>query len=106
MLLRIWLSLSAMRISSSSSGLSSTSKIIFSVMSILSKYKVKSCALVHGSLGPDAPAVAVDDALNGRQPHARAGKLVHRVQALERAEEFVGRSEERRVGKECRSRWS
>src|SRR5574337_324258 len=85
---RIWLSLSAMRISSSSSGLSSTSRIIFSVISVFSKRKVESCAFVQGGLRPDAPAVAVDDALHGRQAYAGAGKLVHRVQALERAEEF------------------
>jgi hypothetical protein len=30
----------------------------------------KGRALIHGTLGPDPPAVTVDDALHGREAHA------------------------------------
>ena len=39
---------------------------------------------------PDAPAVTVDDALDGCQADARAGKLGGGVQALECAKHLVG----------------
>src|SRR5690606_7558033 len=39
---------------------------------------------------PDAPAVAIDDALHRGEANARAGEFVHAMQALEGAEQLVG----------------
>ncbi len=39
-------------------------------------------SVVHFSLRPDLPSVALDDAVNERQANARAGELVVRVQPL------------------------
>src|SRR5688572_33187296 len=53
------------------------------------------------------PAMQLDEMTDDGEPEAEAG--VHaRMRALRLPErlEHVGRSEERRVGKECRSRWS
>ena len=54
-----------------------------------SECEIKRRAFFGFRLRPDAPAVTVDDALDGCQPDAGAGKFTRRVQALERAEEFV-----------------
>src|SRR5690348_8534595 len=50
---------------------------------------MESCPLAHHAFGADAPAVAVDDPLYGRQPDARACKFLVRMQALEGAEKLV-----------------
>src|SRR2546422_185752 len=84
--------LMAWRVNSTSFGLSSTRRIstMFSVMSDVSvERKGKRRALVDGRLGPDAPAVAMDDALHNWQAHARPVVLVGAVQALEHPEEFA-----------------
>ena len=51
--------------------------------------KEKGRALLDRGLGPDAPAVAVDDALHDGQPHTGALVLLGAVQPLEDAEELV-----------------
>src|SRR5438477_565822 len=84
--------LKAWSVNSTSFGLSSTSRIstICSVIRASIKSKVKCRAFVYFSLGPDAPAVAVDDALHDGQADARAFVILGAVQPLEDAEEFVG----------------
>jgi hypothetical protein len=52
--------------------------------------EIKRCAVVDGAFCPDAPTVAVNDALHGGQANARAGKLAHGMETLESAEEPVG----------------
>src|SRR5687767_15743331 len=52
--------------------------------------EVKRGASVDGRVGPDAPAVAVDDALYDGQAHAGALIVLGAVQPLEDAEEFIG----------------
>src|SRR3989344_2490003 len=47
-------------------------------------------ALPRRALGPDAPAMALDDAPHDREPHAGAGKLGGGAQPRERAEEPIG----------------
>src|SRR5256885_10905555 len=77
---------------------------------------VQTCAL---PISPNPPrpvargARGQDCGRPGRIPHSVHGRTVRRVRAddLRRPETApararVGRSEERRVGKECRSRWS
>jgi len=45
--------------------------------------------LIYRSLGPDLPAMAVDNALNRRKPYSGAFKLFSGMQALEHAEQLV-----------------
>src|SRR5690606_1698046 len=52
--------------------------------------EVERRALAFDALGPDRAAVALDDPLDRRQADAVAGKLLLRVQALERTEQLVG----------------
>src|SRR5438445_13742994 len=54
------------------------------------KDEVEGGSLADRALGPDAPAVAVDDAAGRGQADAGAWELVPAVQALEGAEEPVG----------------
>src|SRR3990170_8578457 len=86
---------SARMVSSSSSGLSSTSSIVFSAISCLRDRCVR-CeseeergALALRRVPPDAPAMAVDDALHGRQADARPRELLLRMQPLESTEQLV-----------------
>jgi hypothetical protein len=48
--------------------------------------KVKCCACFHRAVGPRAPAVAMNDALDIRQAYARPFELVLAVQALKHTE--------------------
>src|SRR5205823_8618581 len=78
---------------SRSFGLSSTSRIstVCSDMGRLSlQRKEKRGAAVGLGLGPDAPAVAVDDALHSRQAHSGAVIVLGPVQSLEHPKELVG----------------
>ena len=68
-----------------------TSKVDFSV------YKCKKVVVVH--LGTNNKAT--DDS-----PKTIASKLAEEGKAIQRSTANPQRSEERRVGKECRSRWS
>src|SRR5581483_8081297 len=82
----------ARKVKASSLGLSSTSKIAFFSISVLPEIcqrEVEGRAFVHLAFGPDAPAVAADDALHGRQADACAFKLLAVVQALKSPEQFV-----------------
>src|SRR3989442_13176757 len=74
---------------------------------------VQTCALPisHRGLAHDARAVpaerlavALDDRLES--PLAAAVRELRQARVGLRAQQSRGRSEERRVGKECRSRWS
>ena len=56
---------------------------------VFSKRKIERRAFVHFCLSPDPAAVTVNDALAGRQADAAAREFIRRMQALERAEEFV-----------------
>ncbi len=47
--------------------------------------EVKRCAVIDLRLGPDAPTVPVDDALDGCQPNASAGKFSGFVHTLKSA---------------------
>src|SRR2546421_5170451 len=79
--------------SSTSFGLSSTSRIstVWSGMGRLScQGKEKRGAAVGLRLGPDTPAVAVDDALRDRQADAGAVIVLGAVQPLEHPKELVG----------------
>jgi hypothetical protein len=51
--------------------------------------KEKGRALVHRRLGPDAPAMPLDDALHQRQAYPGTVILVGAVQPLEHPEELV-----------------
>src|SRR5947209_5640035 len=78
---------------SRSLGLSSTSRIstVWSGMGRLSfQRKEKRGAAVGRRLGPDTPAVAVDDALHDREAHSSACIVLGTVQPLEHPKEFVG----------------
>src|SRR5919204_3739821 len=78
---------------STSFGLSSTSRIstVWSGMGRLSfQRKEKRGAVVGLRIGPDTPAVAVDDALHDREAHSSAGIVLGTVQPLEHPKEFVG----------------
>src|SRR5919206_1152010 len=78
---------------STSFGLSSTSRIstVWSGMGRLSfQRKEKRGAAVGLRLGPDAPAMVVDDALHDREAHSRAGIVLGPVQPLEHPKELVG----------------
>src|SRR5882672_5774556 len=100
---------SARRVRSSSSWLSSTSRIVFSIVPscMLSTLffedlgvahqrvcaapqgEVENGAVAHLALGPDAPAVTVDDALHRREPDPGSRVVAHRVQSLKSPEELV-----------------
>src|SRR5207247_7158039 len=54
------------------------------------KREEEDCAPADLRFGPDAPAVAVHDALHGREPDAGAGIFGCGMQALKRAEKLVG----------------
>jgi hypothetical protein len=43
---------------------------------------MKRCPLIDFSLSPDPAALALDNALNSRQPDSRSREIVRRVQAL------------------------
>jgi hypothetical protein len=45
--------------------------------------------LIHLRFSPDAPTVAMDDALHNRQPHAGALILFNAVQPLKHTEQLV-----------------
>ena len=45
--------------------------------------------MIHRSLGPDLPAMAVDDALNGGQSYSGAFELFRQMQTLKDAEQLV-----------------
>src|SRR5919201_3572561 len=78
---------------STSFGLSSTSRIstVWSGMGRLSCQRKKNRGAAVGlCLGPDPPAVAVDDALHDRKAHSSAGIVLGPVQPLEHPKEFVG----------------
>src|SRR5690348_1238987 len=79
-------------------------------------------ALTDKAFRPNATAVPVNDALDGSKSNPRPFELFGAMEALERAKQISGafqietdsivphqesllRSEERRVGKECRGRW-
>src|SRR2546422_1927634 len=82
----------AWRVNSTSFGLSSTRRIstmCSTMRGVSSECKRKRRALIDGRLGPDAPTVAMDDALHNRQAHARPFILFGAVQALEHAEELA-----------------
>jgi len=55
----------------------------------MSQRKIERRALVDLGLGPDAPAVALDNALRERQPNARALEVLFTVQPLEHPKELV-----------------
>src|SRR5687768_15776988 len=52
--------------------------------------EVEGRALSQARLGPDAPAMALDEAADDREAHTRPFVLVGMVQALEDTEELVG----------------
>src|SRR5437016_6102924 len=83
----------AWRVNSTSSGLSSTSRIWTdcSTTGNCSFESKEECrALVDGPFRPDAPAVAVDDAVNDGQADTGSLIVLGAMQALEDAEKFVG----------------
>src|SRR5258706_8028996 len=53
------------------------------------KREEEGSALVHGAFRPDAPAVALDDALHGREADARALEVAAGMKPLERLEESL-----------------
>src|SRR5919202_2155045 len=78
---------------STSLGLSSRSRIsmVWSGMGRLSlQRKVKRGAAVGLRIGPDTPAMAVDDALRDREAHSSACIVLGTMQPLEHPKEFVG----------------
>src|SRR5574341_160874 len=73
-------------------GLSSTNKISTACSSmggLSSEGKVKRRTVVDRSLGPDAPAMAMNNALHNRQAYTGPFILFGPVQALEHPEQFV-----------------
>lgn len=52
--------------------------------------EVESRSRIDGCFGPDAAAVAMNDALHGREADARAGKFCLAMQTLEWAEQLAG----------------
>src|ERR1700738_4329927 len=80
--------LKAFSASFTSLGLSSTSRISarWSVMIWNSRREVECRALVNRRFGPDAPAVAMDDALHDRTPDAGAFEIIRALQPLDHAE--------------------
>src|SRR5256885_12949537 len=87
----------ARRVSNSSSALSSTRRIVLRfITSLLNpglgfrQGEIKGCASVDGALRPDAPAMALDNALNGGQPGAGAREFIASVQPLKSSKETGG----------------
>src|SRR5580692_2502093 len=85
--------LSARRVSSSSSGLSSTRRIgLFMVMGVSGHFlwqrEMEAGTLAHRPLGPYAAPVAVDDSLDRRKTDSGPGKLLGAVKSLEGREEL------------------
>src|SRR5262245_13618362 len=75
----------ARRVRATSSGLSSTNRMSFSCMGSFprrSHREVKGRALLDSGFRPDLTAVAVNDALHGGQPDARAREFLLAVEAL------------------------
>src|SRR5688500_9566739 len=56
----------------------------------LGEGEVERRPLAHGAFGPDAAAVAAQDALNRGEPHAGALELLLGVETLESVEELIG----------------
>src|SRR5690349_7498340 len=84
--------LSARMVKASSRGLSSTSRITLSFIPCLlelGKCEIEGRALIHLPFGPDAPAVARDDAQDGRQANPCALKFFSRMMTLKRAEKLI-----------------
>src|SRR6188508_3423674 len=89
--LAILLLRNARSVKSTSSGLSSTSRISSIGRSSRSAQgEVERGAFADLAFGPDVPAVAVDDALDGGEADAAAWKVRRRVQPLERPEQVRG----------------
>src|ERR1017187_9921247 len=82
----MWLLSRARCVSSISLGLSSISRIVLALI-WSPKCEVERRAPVHLRFGPDAPAVAVNDALHGGQADAGAWKFGRPVQALKGSEQ-------------------
>src|SRR6202171_3448951 len=84
--------LKACSVSLTSLGLSSTSRISarWSAMNLSLRREVECCPPVDRRLGPDTPAVTLDDALHDRQADAGAFEILDAMQALEYAEQLVG----------------
>src|SRR3712207_7481156 len=62
---------------------------------------------LHQHVARDLVVVDDQDAADRTAPARERGQLAAEPLLIERLDhELVGRSEERRVGKECRSRWS
>src|SRR6266704_3710241 len=82
----------ARRVSASSSGLSSTSRMTRCRMAAPRSLKgeIEGGAAIDRPLGPHAAAVPVDDPLHRSEADAGPGKLLRRVEPLERAEQLVG----------------
>src|SRR5262249_904598 len=83
--------LRARRVRTSSSGLSSTNRMSLSCMGRFphrSQREVKGRALLDSGFRPDLTAMAVNDALHGGQPDARAREILLAVQALKGPEQF------------------
>src|SRR5450755_3279586 len=93
--------LSAQSVRASSLELSSTSRITFSFMTLRprAKRKVEGRAMLDLGRRPNAPAVPVDDALDGRKSDSRPLELIHRMQPLKGPEQFrrIGHVEPRAI---------
>src|SRR5712692_563829 len=94
-----WFLRSARNVSSRSCGLSSTSRISTSFIDQLRflnfDLRHRQCEKEHRPFSrlpfrPYPPAVALDDALHDRQPHAAAFDLAIRMQPLKHSEDFFG----------------
>src|SRR5947209_2305430 len=84
----------ARRVKASSLALSSTSRITLLSISYLLKVRereVEGRSPINRAFSPDAASVPIDDALNSRQANACALEFICGVQALERAEQLVGK---------------
>src|SRR5712692_6577178 len=83
--------LRARRVSASSSGLSSTSRMVSFVMLLSSSQgEIEGCPVVHGTLGPGATPVPMDDPLHRGQSDPGTRELVHPVQPLKRTKQLIG----------------
>src|SRR5215212_9497881 len=88
-----WFSVSAERVSSTSWGSSSTSRILLGLAIIPTldqrKGKVEGSTATHAALRPSVPSVALDNTPDGGQPDAGALELLHAMQPLEHPKEFI-----------------
>src|SRR6185503_10094587 len=82
--------LSARSVSSSSSGLSSTRRIIFSAIAASFQGEEKHRSLSRLRVGPDPAAVPAHDALHRGEADTGSRILARGVQPLERTEQLVG----------------